>query len=41
MVSGQSGFGPLSYTVNGLSLTINGIAAPIQAVSNQGGKEQV
>jgi uncharacterized protein (TIGR03437 family) len=41
VVSGVSAFGPLPYTLAGLSMTINGVGAPIQAVSNQTGVQQV
>jgi uncharacterized protein (TIGR03437 family) len=40
-VSGASFFGPLPYTLNGLSLSVNGVPAPIYQLSNSGGKQQV
>ncbi|HVO99451.1 MAG TPA: Ig-like domain-containing protein [Bryobacteraceae bacterium] len=40
-ISGASFFGPLPYTLNGLSVSINGIPAPIYQLSNTNGKEQV
>lgn len=40
-VSGASFFGPLPYTLNGLSLTVNGIPAPLYQLSNTNGKQQV
>ncbi len=40
-VSGASFFGPLQYTLNGLSLTVNGTPAPIYQLSNTNGKQQV
>ncbi|HEY2844060.1 MAG TPA: Ig-like domain-containing protein [Bryobacteraceae bacterium] len=39
--SGVSPFGPLAYSVAGVSITVNNIAAPIQAVANQNGAQQV
>jgi hypothetical protein len=41
VVSGLSPFGPLPYTLAGLSITINAIPAPIEAVANQNGVQQV
>ncbi len=41
VMSGLSPFGPLPYTLNNLSLTINGVPAPIEAVANQNGVQQV
>ena len=38
---GVSPFGPLPYTVAGLSMTINAIPTPIQAVANENGVQQV
>jgi len=35
------GIGPLPYTLSGVSITINGTPAPLQAVSNQNGTQQV
>jgi len=35
------GIGPLPYTLVGVSISVNGTPAPIQAVSNQGGVQQV
>lgn len=40
-VSGASFFGPLQYTLNGLSLSVNGVPAPIYQLSNTNGKQQV
>jgi uncharacterized protein (TIGR03437 family) len=40
-VSGASFFGPLPYTLNGLSLSVNGVPAPIYQISNTNGKQQV
>lgn len=34
VLSGNSGFGPLPYTLGGLSMTINGIPVPLSALSN-------
>lgn len=41
VVSGVTAFGPLPYTLAGLSMSVNGVPAPIQAVSNQNGVQQV
>ncbi len=41
VVSGSNGFGPLPYTLSGVSMTMNGVNVPIQAVSNQNGVQQV
>ena len=41
VVSGLSPFGPLPYTLANLSMTINGVPAPIEAVANQNGVQQV
>lgn len=41
VISGSNGFGPLPYTLAGVSMTINGVAVPIEAVSNQNGVQQV
>lgn len=41
VISGSNGFGPLPYTLSGVSMSINGVPAPIQAVSNQNGVQQV
>jgi uncharacterized protein (TIGR03437 family) len=42
VVSGVSSFGPLPYQLATIqSIRVNGILAPIQAVANQGGQEQV
>jgi hypothetical protein len=41
VVSGLSAFGPLPYTLANLSMTINGVPAPIEAVANQNGTQQV
>ena len=41
VVSGINPFGPLPLNLSGVSITVNGVQAPIQAVANQGGKEQV
>ena len=35
------GIGPLPYTLAGVTITIDGIPAPLQAVSNQNGVQQV
>jgi uncharacterized protein (TIGR03437 family) len=35
------GIGPFVYTLAGVTITINGTPAPLQAVSNQGGIQQV
>jgi uncharacterized protein (TIGR03437 family) len=40
-VSGASFFGPLQYSLNGLSLSVNGVPAPIYQLSNTNGKQQV
>ncbi len=40
-VSGVSLFGPLPYTLAGVSITVNNIPAPIQAVANSNGVQQV
>jgi uncharacterized protein (TIGR03437 family) len=40
-VSGASFFGPLMFTLNGLSLSVNGTPAPIYSLSNTNGKQQV
>lgn len=40
-VSGASFFGPLPYTLNGLSMSVNGVPAPIYQLSNTNGKQQV
>jgi uncharacterized protein (TIGR03437 family) len=41
-LSGISGFGPLPYTLGPIdSLRVNNVPTPIQAVSNQNGKQQV
>ena len=40
VVSGLSAFGPLPYTLAGVSITVNNIPAPIQAVANQNGVQQ-
>lgn len=39
IVSGQ-GFGPLPYSLAGVSISINGLSAPIQSVSNQNAIQQ-
>jgi uncharacterized protein (TIGR03437 family) len=39
--SGLSAFGPLPYTLAGVSIRINGVPAPIQAVANQNGVQSV
>ncbi|MCU1336220.1 MAG: hypothetical protein JWO19_1801 [Bryobacterales bacterium] len=41
VVSGASAFGPLVYTLVGVSITVNNTPAPIQAVANQNGVQQV
>jgi hypothetical protein len=41
VIPGQTQFGPFSYTVANFSMSINGVPAPIQAVSNQNGTQQV
>jgi uncharacterized protein (TIGR03437 family) len=42
VISGISPFGPLPYQLGSIrSLKVNGVPAPIQAVSNQSGKQQV
>jgi uncharacterized protein (TIGR03437 family) len=41
VISGINPVGPLSYTLGGFSMTVNGIPAPIQAISNQNGVQQV
>jgi uncharacterized protein (TIGR03437 family) len=42
VISGISPFGPLPYQLGSIkSLTVNNVPAPIQAVSNQNGKQQV
>jgi uncharacterized protein (TIGR03437 family) len=42
VVSGVGAFGPLPYQLATIqSIRVNGIPAPIQAVANQGGREQV
>ncbi len=38
---GMYGFGPPSYMLDGVSITVNGFLAPIQAVANLNGVEQV
>jgi uncharacterized protein (TIGR03437 family) len=35
------GIGPLPYTLAGVTITIDGVPAPLQAVSNQSGVQQV
>jgi len=40
VVSGVTPFGPLNYTLAGVSITANGLAVPIQAVSNIDGVER-
>ena len=40
VVSGLTAFGPLPYTLAGVSITVNNIPAPIQAVANQNGVQQ-
>lgn len=39
--SGISPFGPLPYTLDGVSITANGVPAPIQSVANVNGQQQV
>jgi len=41
VVSGISAFGPLPYTLNGVSITVNGVPAPIESVANQNGVQSV
>ena len=41
LVSGVSSFGPLPYTLNGVSITVSGIPAPIESVANQNGVQSV
>jgi uncharacterized protein (TIGR03437 family) len=41
VVSGINPVGPLSYSLAGFSMSVNGIPAPIQAVSNVNGVQQV
>lgn len=42
VLSGISSFGPLPYSLGPIDgITVGGVPAPIQAVSNQNGKEQV
>ena len=40
-MSGVSGFGPLPYTLAGVSITVSGVPAPIQSVANQNGVQSV
>jgi uncharacterized protein (TIGR03437 family) len=40
-VSGATLFGPLQYTLNGLSISVNGVPAPILSLSNSNGVQQV
>jgi uncharacterized protein (TIGR03437 family) len=40
-VSGANFFGPLPYTLNGLSLSVNLVPAPIYQLTNANGKQQV
>jgi uncharacterized protein (TIGR03437 family) len=40
VVSGLSAFGPLPYTLGGVSLTVNGLQAPIESVANENGTQQ-
>lgn len=40
VIAGSSGFGPLPYTLGGLSMTIGGVPVPLYSISNQGGKQQ-
>jgi uncharacterized protein (TIGR03437 family) len=40
VVSGV-GFGPMPYTLAGVSLTVNGVPAPLRAVSNVDGEQRV
>jgi uncharacterized protein (TIGR03437 family) len=41
VASGVNGFGPLPYTLAGVSISINGVPAPIQAVANVNGVQTV
>jgi uncharacterized protein (TIGR03437 family) len=41
VLPGSSGFGPLPYTLGGLSMTINGIPVPLYALSNSNNVQQV
>ena len=41
MLGNTLGIGPLPYTLAGVTITINGTPAPLQAVSNQNGIQQV
>jgi uncharacterized protein (TIGR03437 family) len=41
VVNGSSGFGPLPYTLGGLSITINGIPVPLYSLANSNGVQQV
>lgn len=41
VVSGISSFGPLPYTLANVSISVNNVPAPIQAVANQQGRQQV
>lgn len=40
VTSGISPFGPLPYTLDGVSITVNNIPAPIQSVANANGQQQ-
>ncbi len=40
VIAGSSGFGPLPYTLGGLSMTIGGVPVPLYSISNQNGKQQ-
>jgi len=41
VLNGSSGFGPLPYTLGGLSMTINGIPVPLYSLANSNGTQQV
>jgi uncharacterized protein (TIGR03437 family) len=41
VLSGSSGFGPLPYTLGGLSMTINGTPVPLYSLANSNGVQQV
>lgn len=41
VLAGSNGFGPLPYTLGGVSLTINGIPVPLYSLANSNGTQQV
>lgn len=41
VLNGNTGFGPLPYTLGGLSMSINGIPVPLYSLANSNGVQQV